>query len=78
MGELLKEQEKSGRVIAAICAAPTALKAHGIAEGKKVTSYPSMEKDMVKGGKYTYLQDKVVVDGKYFKSLNFSCRAFKS
>nr|CAH7718780.1 unnamed protein product [Callosobruchus chinensis] len=63
VGEMLKEQEQAGRLIAAICAAPTALKAHGIAIGKKVTSYPSMKAQMEEGGQYTYLEDKVVIDG---------------
>jgi len=43
VGKLLRAQEKSGRVVAAICAAPTALKAHGVAKGRKITSYPSFE-----------------------------------
>ena len=43
VGELLKRQESSGAVIAAVCAAPTALLAHGIAKGKKVTSYPAFK-----------------------------------
>ncbi|CAH1155524.1 unnamed protein product [Phaedon cochleariae] len=68
VGALLKEQEKSGRIIAAICAAPTALKAHGIAIGKNITSYPSMKDQMVEGGKYNYLDDKVVVDGNIITS----------
>ncbi|KAG5881695.1 hypothetical protein JTB14_006556 [Gonioctena quinquepunctata] len=68
IGALLKEQESSGRWIAAICAAPTALKAHGIALGKTVTSYPAMKNVMEEGGKYTYKEDTVVVDGKVITS----------
>ncbi|XP_018329997.1 protein/nucleic acid deglycase DJ-1 [Agrilus planipennis] len=64
VGAILKEQEKSGRLIAAICAAPAlVLKAHGIAEGRNVTSYPSFEKELTSNGKYHYSQEKVVVDG---------------
>ena len=48
--------------MAAVCAAPTALMAHGIAKGKKVTAYPCFKDEMEAGG-YTYLQDDVVVDG---------------
>lgn len=48
-------------MIAAICAAPIALKAHGIAKGKQVTSYPSMKDELVND--YNYLEDKVVTDG---------------
>lgn len=58
--ELLQEQEQSGRIIGAICAAPTALHAHGIAKGKTVTSHPSV-KDKLDG--YTYSEERVVRDG---------------
>lgn len=61
VGKLLEEQEKENRVIAAICAAPTALKAHGIAIKKQITSYPAMKNQLV--DQYVYLEDKVVTDG---------------
>ena len=48
-------QEAEGRVVAAVCAAPTALMAHGIAKGKKVTAYPCFKDDMEAGG-YTYIE----------------------
>lgn len=38
--EILESQEKSGKYIAAVCAAPTALLAHGIGLQKTVTSHP--------------------------------------
>ncbi|KAL8587336.1 hypothetical protein ACOMHN_045583 [Nucella lapillus] len=65
VGELLKKQMERGALVAAICAAPKALAAHGIAKGKKVTSYPSFEKEM---HDYTYLQDPVVQDGNLITS----------
>ncbi|KAF7282102.1 hypothetical protein GWI33_003219 [Rhynchophorus ferrugineus] len=68
VGSILKDQEQSGRLIAAICAAPTALKAHGIAEGKTLTSYPAMKTEMEEGGKYKYSEEKVVVDGNLITS----------
>ncbi|KAJ8680216.1 hypothetical protein QAD02_016003 [Eretmocerus hayati] len=60
VGQLLKTQESEGRLIAAICAAPNVLKAHGIANGKKVTSYPSVKDDLT--GAYTYIDDEIVVE----------------
>ncbi|XP_031848540.1 protein dj-1beta [Nomia melanderi] len=66
VGKLLKEQEKEERVIAAICAAPVALKAHGIAKGKQLTSYPSMKDKLT--DEYKYLEDKVVTDGNLITS----------
>ncbi|RWS27746.1 Protein DJ-1-like protein [Leptotrombidium deliense] len=65
---ILMEQEKSGRLIAAICAAPTALKSHGICLHKSLTSHPSKADEMKEGGKYKYSEDRVVVDGKLITS----------
>ena len=42
--EVLQEQEASGRLIAAVCAAPSALLSHGIARGKQITSHPAVKK----------------------------------
>lgn len=67
VGLLLKYQEEHDGWIGAICAAPTALKAHGVGLGKRVTSYPTMAAEMKEG--YTYVDDKpVVVDGKIITS----------
>jgi len=63
VGKLLKDQESSGRIVSAICAAPTALKAHCIGFGKKITSYPSVEPNLTEGSSYIYKQDNVVIDG---------------
>ncbi|CAG9136104.1 unnamed protein product [Plutella xylostella] len=61
VGTLLKEHEKNGKIVAAICAAPTAFAAHGVASGKRVTSYPTT-KDKMAG--YDYVEgERVVVDG---------------
>ena len=38
---MLEAQDRAGRVVAAICAAPTALASHKIGAGRKVTSYPA-------------------------------------
>ena len=68
VGSILKEQEKNDRLIAAICAAPVVLKAHNVCLGKKVTCYPSVKDQMIEGGVYTYVDNKVVVDGKLITS----------
>lgn len=68
VGELLKKQEAAGKYCAAICAAPTAFKQHGIGQGKAITSYPGMA-DKFKGTNYKYMDDQpVVVDGKLVTS----------
>lgn len=52
VGELLKQQESEGRIVAAICAAPTALAAHNICQGKSLTSYPSVKSQLESIYKY--------------------------
>ncbi|XP_016950871.1 protein dj-1beta [Drosophila biarmipes] len=67
VGDLLRNQESSGGLIAAICAAPTVLAKHGVAAGKSLTSYPSMKPQLV--DKYSYVDDKnVVKDGNLITS----------
>ncbi|XP_057305373.1 protein dj-1beta-like [Hydractinia symbiolongicarpus] len=56
---LVEQQNKAGNFIAAICAAPTALAAHGICKGKRVTSYPTFKE---KFHDYQYSEERVVRD----------------
>ncbi|XP_042231474.1 Parkinson disease protein 7-like [Homarus americanus] len=66
---ILAEQEKAGRVIGAICAAPAlALTAHGIGEGKRVTCYPALKDKLLNSGKHTFQEERVVVDGQLITS----------
>lgn len=60
LGELLKFAEKNGKVIAAICAAPSALAHFRVMEGKKATCYPGYETKMES---YIHVTDNVVQDG---------------
>ena len=57
---LLKKQNQAGRKLAAICAAPIALGALGLLEGKRATSYPGREKELLGA---TCVTDRVVRDG---------------
>jgi 4-methyl-5(b-hydroxyethyl)-thiazole monophosphate biosynthesis len=57
---LLQRQHQGGRKVGAICAAPIALAAAGVLEGKMATCYPGFEKELL-GAKYT--TDRVVRDG---------------
>lgn len=67
IGDLLKNQEKNGKLIAAICASPAlVLKAHEIGVGKTITCYPSFKDDL--GGKFTFSDEIVVQDGKLITS----------
>lgn len=52
---------KCGKIVAAICAAPIALKAAGIGGGKKATAYPSLFQQL--SGYYNCVDQRTVVDG---------------
>lgn len=67
VGSVLQEQEKSGRFIGAICAAPIALASHKIGSGKNVTSHPSVKEKLETAG-YQYSEARVVQDGKLITS----------
>lgn len=64
--ELLREQEKAGRHIAAICAAPIALVTADVGKGQKLTSHPSVKARVEAHG--TYCEDRVVRSGKLITS----------
>ncbi|KAK2112839.1 Protein deglycase DJ-1zDJ-1 [Saguinus oedipus] len=61
--EILKEQESRKGLMAAICAGPTALLAHEIGFGSKVTTHPLAKDKMMNGGHYTYSENRVEKDG---------------
>ena len=60
---LLQAQEASGKYIAAVCAAPTALMVHGIAKGREITSHPSVKGRLEESGGYRYTEARVSSDG---------------
>jgi 4-methyl-5(b-hydroxyethyl)-thiazole monophosphate biosynthesis len=60
LGGMLVKQNEAGRLIGAICAAPTVLEKHGILNGKRFTSHFSV-KEKIEGGEYS--EERVVLDG---------------
>ncbi|XP_007453370.1 PREDICTED: protein DJ-1 [Lipotes vexillifer] len=66
--EILKEQEKRKGLIAAICAGPTALLAHEIGFGSKVTTHPLAKDKMMDGNHYSYSENRVERDGQIVTS----------
>ncbi len=58
---LLRRMAASGKWTAAICAAPMALHAAGVLEGRRATSFPGVLDQLQ--GTHRYLDDAVVVDG---------------
>jgi 4-methyl-5(b-hydroxyethyl)-thiazole monophosphate biosynthesis len=64
---LLKRMAAAGKYTTAICAAPIALAAAGLLDGRRATSYPGFVDKMTLPGT-TYLADAVVVDGKVVTS----------
>ena len=63
---LLKSMAAAGKYTTAICAAPMALHAAGLLEGKRATSFPGVLDRLP--GTHTFINDKVVVDGKVVTS----------
>ncbi|KAG2459091.1 PARK7 deglycase, partial [Polypterus senegalus] len=66
--EVLKDQEGRKGLIAAICAGPTALLAHGIGYGSKVTTHPLAKDKMMNGDHYTYSESRVEKDNNIITS----------
>lgn len=64
---LLKRMSNEGRYTAAICAAPMALAAAGLLDGRRATSYPGVVDKLDLPGT-VYLSEPVVVDGKVVTS----------
>lgn len=67
VGELAKKQYQSGKILAAICGAPTILLKNEIALGKKVTSHSCCAAEISQ--KYTYTGCPVEHDGNLFTSI---------
>lgn len=63
---LLQRMASAGKYVAAICAAPMALHAAGLLQGKHATSFPGVLDRLP--GSHLYLNDAVVVDGKIVTS----------
>lgn len=57
---IIEHHDEKGSYLAAICAAPAVLSIHGVTEGKRVTSHPSVEAELAHE---KYKDDRVVVDG---------------
>lgn len=63
--EAVKLFAEEGKLVAAICAAPSVLGQLGLLKGRKATSYPGFEEQMTG---CDYQQDAVVVDGNIITS----------
>lgn len=66
VGTLLRAQEHSGRWVAAICAAPIALRAHKVFERRRLTSHPSVRSMLEDWGEYS--EHPVEADGNLITS----------
>ena len=65
--EMIREAYDSGKLVAAICAAPAVLSDAGVLENLQCTIYPGMESEAENGGGEV-LEDSVVVDGNVITS----------
>lgn len=57
--DIIRDYNAKGKIVASICAGPTALSKAGIIEGKNVTSYPGYDGEL---GNVCYKEDVVVID----------------
>ena len=60
--DLVREFDASGRLVAAICAAPTVLGGLGLLEGRRATCYPGCEENMPGAD---YVDVETVTDGNF-------------
>jgi len=68
--EIISEMNSSGKIIAAICAAPVeVLNPMGILDNKSATCFPSRRKDL--NVAVNYREEKVIVDGNIITSQGF-------
>ena len=58
----------AGRMIAAVCAAPMVLASHGVASGKRLTSYPAFQDQLREAGYQYDDASEVVTDGQLITS----------
>jgi protease I len=65
--DLIRQFDKAGKPVAAICHAPWLLIEAGLVDGKKVTSWPSVRSDLKNAGGNVVDQE-VVVDGNIITS----------
>ncbi len=66
VGQVLRDHALAGRLVGAICAAPIALHAHGVFQGRKLTSHPSVRSIVDGWGEYT--EHPVEADGNLITS----------
>ena len=57
---MIREFDREGKVLAAICAAPSVLGKYGCLDGRRATCYPGFEDQL---GKAVHTSDGVVCDG---------------
>ncbi len=65
--EALKGFESCGRVIAAICAAPTVLSASGVINGRRITCHPGSRAELIERGEKV-VDERIVMDGRLVTS----------
>ncbi|MBA3782174.1 MAG: DJ-1/PfpI family protein, partial [Nocardioides sp.] len=65
----VKDFVASGKPVAAICHAPWTLVEAGVLDGKRLTSWPSLQTDIRNAGG-TWVDEEVVTDGNLISSRN--------
>ena len=65
VNKVIREFAQDGKLVCAVCAAPSVLGLAGILDGKKATCYPGYEDKLIGA---TFTEEKVVVDGNVITS----------
>lgn len=68
--EMVSSYNKAGKLVAAVCAAPTVLGKAGVLDGKKATCYPGFEDGLGKG---KYVGGAAVTDGNVITGQSMGC-----
>lgn len=63
--EILKMANKEEKILAAICVSPVTLASAGLLKNKKATCWPEVKGDLIKAGVLEYVDQSVVVDGRF-------------
>lgn len=68
--EMVNWYNKAGKLVAAVCAAPTVLGKAGVLDGRKATCYPGFEKNLGRG---IYVGGAAVTDGNVITGQSMGC-----
>lgn len=70
--DVIKSYEKQNKILSAICAAPEVLKAAGVLEGIRITSYPGLAKTETNTGREVETDKNFITGRDYYATIEFA------